>query len=465
MSDRLLALSGNSAARSLARTVGMSLPPRLERDPAPWAEAPLVGRTVHVLLGPGAQLVGALAGSLARLGAEVGVHGGDLAPFAAAGEAWARAAYTLEGGEGEKRAWALLIDATGVGDVAGLRFLWEAVSPRLRGLAPSGRVVVLGRPAEAVTTPAARAARRALDGYTRSLARELGRTGATANLVTVPDGAEDRLHGVLHFLLSPRSAYVSGQPWALSDALPAAFSGARPLDGRVALVTGAARGIGEATARALAREGAKVIVHDHPSAKAEVDAIAAELRGVGVVADLATAEGRAALAAAVGPLDIVVQNAGVTRDKTLGRMPAELWDLVLAVNLDAVLDLAERLAPTLAPGGAMVCLSSIGGIGGNVGQTNYAATKAGVIGLVEAWAPVCAARGVSVSAVAPGFIETRMTAAIPFATREVARRLSNVSQGGLPEDIAEVVVFLASPAGRALTGRILRVCGGNLLGA
>jgi 3-oxoacyl-[acyl-carrier protein] reductase len=258
---------------------------------------------------------------------------------------------------------------------------------------------------------------------------------------------------------------VSGQPWALSDALPAAFSGARPLDGRVALVTGAARGIGEATARALAREGAKVIVHDHPSAKADVDAIAAELRGVGVVADLATAEGRAALAAAVGPLDIVVQNAGVTRDKTLGRMPAELWDLVLAVNLDAVLDLAERLAPTLAPGGAMVCLSSIGGIGGNVGQTNYAATKAGVIGLVEAWAPVCAARGVSVSAVAPGFIETRMTAAIPFATREVARRLSNVSQGGLPEDIAEVVVFLASPAGRALTGRILRVCGGNLLGA
>ncbi len=474
MSDRLVALSGNSAARSLAKALGVSLPPRLERDPSRWAEQPLVDRPVHVLLGPGAELVDALAGSLARLGADVGVDGA-LAPFAAAAEAWARKGFVLpaeQDGAGdaprEARPWAFLLDASGVTDVAGLRFLWAAVAPRLRGLAKSGRVVVLGRPPEAADTPAVRAARRALDGYTRSLARELGRTGATANLVSVPVGAEDRLHGVLHFLLSPKSAYVSGQPWVLGTTIPGAFSGTRPLDGRVALVTGAARGIGEATARALAREGARVLVHDHPSAKADVDTIAAELGGVGLVADLATPEGRAALVDAVaasGRLDVLVQNAGVTRDKTLARMSAEQWDLVLAVNLGAVLDLAERLGPTLADGGAMVCLSSIGGLGGNVGQANYAATKAGVVGLVEALAPAYAARGVAVSAVAPGFIETRMTAAVPFATREVARRLANVSQGGRPEDIAEVVTFLASPSGRALTGRVLRVCGGNLLGA
>ncbi len=467
MSDRLLALSGNRAARSVAKTIGVSLPPRLARDPAPWSERSLADRRVHVIVGPAATLGSALAGVLARIGADVAVDG-DLAPFIAAAEAWARAATALAD---ESRAWALVVDASGVSDTASLRFLWEQVSPRLRGLESSGRVVVLARPPETAPTAAARAARRGVDGYVRSLARELGRTGATANLVTVPEGAEDRLLGALHFLLSPRSAYVSGQPWTLGTLLPAAFQGARALDGKVALVTGSARGIGAATARMLAREGATVIVHDHPSAKDDADALAAELGGTALLADLATAEGRTALVDAVrarpngGRLDVLVQNAGVTRDKTLGRMHADAWDLVVAVNLEAVIDLAERLGATLQPGGALLCLSSIGGIGGNVGQTNYALTKAGVIGLVDALAPVCAARGIAVSAVAPGFIETRMTASIPFATREVARRLANVSQGGLPEDVAEVVTFLASPSGRALTGQVLRVCGGNLLGA
>ncbi len=465
MSDRLVQLSSNRAARSILRTVGVNLPPTLERDAEPWREQPLVDREVGVLLGPDAVLGAVLAGCLARFGADTWVVGGDPAPFVAAGEAWARKA-AVDGDEHDP--WALVFDATGIVDVVGLRFLWEGLSSRLGSLRRSGRVVVLGRPPAEASSPAVRAARRALEGVVRSLARELGRSGATANLVTVPDGAEDRVPAVLHFLLSPRSAFVSGQPWVVSAALPARFAPTRPLDGRVALVTGAARGIGEATARALAREGARVLVHDHPSAKADAEAVAAAIGGTTLLADLADPAQRDALVAAVaalGRLDILVQNAGVTRDKTLGRMPAEQWDLVLAVNLAAVIDLAERLGPALHPGGAMVCLSSIGGIGGNVGQTNYAATKAGVIGLVEGLAPVWAPRGVAVSAVAPGFIETRMTAAIPFATREVARRLSNVSQGGLPEDIAEVVTFLASPSGRALSGQVLRVCGGNLLGA
>lgn len=457
MSDRLLSLSKNHAARTMAKAVGVSLPPRLERDGTPWQERALADRDVEVLIGPGATLTATLAASLPMLGANIAVSS-ELPAFGQAAEAWARPVTAL----GDTRPWALVVDATGVVDVATLRYLWEGVSPRLRNLQSSGRVVVLARPTDGADATID-ASRRAIDGYTRSLARELGRSGATANLVTVPPGAEGAVHGVLHFLLSPRSAYVSGQVWPLSTTLPASFSGARPLDGKVALVTGSARGIGEATVRALAREGARVIVHDHPSAQAEVDALAAELHGTGLTADLATAEGRATLLAALPPLDICVQNAGVTRDKTLARMPAELWDLVLAVNLQAVISLATSLP--LNAGGAMVCLSSIGGIGGNVGQTNYAATKAGIIGLVETSAPSFAARGVAMSAVAPGFIETRMTAAIPFATREVARRLSNVSQGGLPEDIAEVVTFLASPSGRALTGRVLRVCGGNLLGA
>ena len=431
--------------------------PRLERDSAPWSERPLADRLVVALAGAPAGLP--VAASLARLGADVATNG-DPAPFVSAGEAWARRVVPLAD---DLRPWALVVDASGVSCTADLRFLWEAVSPRLRGLQGSGRVVVLGRPPG--RDPVVAAVRRGLDGYTRSLARELGRTGATANLVIVPEGAEDRLHGALHFLLSPRSAYVSGQPWTLTMELPAAFVGARPLDGKTAVVTGAARGIGEATARALAREGARVWVHDHPSAKEAAESLAAELGGHAVLADLATREGRDALVAAVPRLDVLVQNAGITRDKTLARMSAEQWDLVLAVNLEAVLDLAERLGGAIPAGGAMVCLSSIGGLGGNVGQTNYAATKAGIAGLVAALAPAWSLRGVAASAVAPGFIETKMTAAVPFATREVARRLANVSQGGLPEDVAEVVTFLASPGGRALTGSVLRVCGGNLLGA
>jgi 3-oxoacyl-[acyl-carrier protein] reductase len=453
MSDRLLALAKNPAARSVAKTVGVSLPPTLERDDGPWSERPLADRLVAVV--QRGELP--VAASLARLGADVAVDG-DPAPFVAAGEAWARRVVPLDGA----RPWAIVVDASAVTDVASLRFLWEGVSPRLGGLARSGRVVVLGRPPEAAADASARAARRAVDGYVRSLARELGRSGATANLVIVPEGAEDRLHGALHFLLSPKSAYVSGQPWVLSAELPASFAAVRPLDGKRALVTGAARGIGEATARALAREGAHVVVHDHPSAKEAVEDLARELGGAPLLADLATREGRDVVVGA-GPIDVLVQNAGVTRDKTLGRMSAEHWDLVLAVNLDAVLDLAARVP--VRDGGAMVCLSSIGGLGGNVGQTNYAATKAGVVGLVEALAPAWRARGVTVAGVAPGFIETRMTAEIPVVTREFARRLANVSQGGLPGDIAEVVTFLASPSGRALTGRVLRVCGGNLLGA
>lgn len=453
MADRLVHLSANPTARRVARLLGVSLPPTLEREAGPWREQPLAGRSVDALFGPGAALGPTLAATLARLGATVGVLG-DPGAFIEAGEAMARPALPAP----TEAPYGILLDATGVVEVAGLRLLHDAIAPRLARLRRCGRVIVLTRPA----IGPAQVAQRAIEGFVRSLARELGRSGATANLIEVPPGAEDRMLGALHFLLSPRSAYISGQPWRLNTLLPAEFSPSGPLVGRRALVTGAARGIGEATARALAREGARVFVHDHPSAKEAAESLAAELGGVSVLGDLSTPEGRAAVLA-VGELDVLVQNAGITRDKTLARMDAAQWALVLAVNLEAVVELAQRAR--LRPGGAMVCLSSIGGIGGNVGQTNYAATKAGVIGLVESLAEPFAARGVAVSAVAPGFIETRMTAAVPMATREVARRLCNLSQGGQPGDVAELIVFLASPGGRALSGRALRVCGGNLLGA
>ena len=161
----------------------------------------------------------------------------------------------------------------------------------------------------------------------------------------------------------------------------------------------------------------------------------------------------------------MVHNAGVTRDKTLAKMRPEQWDLTLAVNLDAVLKITSALDPLIQDHGRLVLLSSIAGIAGNVGQTNYSASKAGVIGAVEALAPRLAERGIAVNAIAPGFIETRLTDAIPVATREIARRLCNLGQGGLPSDIAETATFLASPGAAGLTGQIVRVCGGNFVGA
>jgi 3-oxoacyl-[acyl-carrier protein] reductase len=141
------------------------------------------------------------------------------------------------------------------------------------------------------------------------------------------------------------------------------------------------------------------------------------------------------------------------------------WDQALEVNLGAIVRTTTALEPLLADGGRIICLSSVSGLAGNVGQTNYAASKAGVAGWVRALAPRLAARGVTVNAVAPGFIETRLTAAIPFAIREVARRLSSLGQGGLPDDVAQAITFLASPGAQGLTGHTLRICGGAFVGA
>ena len=189
-----------------------------------------------------------------------------------------------------------------------------------------------------------------------------------------------------------------------------------------------------------------------------------------MVLDIADANAPETLAEALtksfGGVDIVVHNAGITRDKTLARMSPEQWSSVIAVNLSAVLRTTEALAAgPLRDGGRVIALSSIAGLAGNVGQTNYAASKAGVAGFVRALAPRLAPRGVTVNAIAPGFIETRLTAAIPFAIREAARRMASLGQGGQPEDVGEALTFLATPAAIGLTGQVLRVCGGSLVGA
>ncbi len=162
-----------------------------------------------------------------------------------------------------------------------------------------------------------------------------------------------------------------------------------------------------------------------------------------------------------------MHNAGITRDKTLANMTPDYWDAVLAVNLQA----PQVLTQALFDGGALgehariTLLASVSGIAGNRGQANYAASKAGLIGLAQAWAPRLAERGASINAVAPGFIETHMTATMPMGLREAGRRLSSLGQGGRPQDVAEAIAWLSQPGSGAVNGQVLRVCGQALMGA
>ncbi len=444
MSDLMITLSENPTTRRLSKLVGLSLPQPLRRDRAPWREAELSG--LRIAVGGGAALRGPVRSALLAAGAELV----DPGP---------------EGVDG------LVFDASELAAPDDLAALFEFFHPALPHLRRNGRVVVLARRA---TSPgsAVAATQAALDGFVRSVAKEVGRKGSTANLLWIAEGADARLVPPLRFLLSRRAAFVSAQPLWVTTAVRAAarVPFEAPLGGKVARVTGAANGIGAATAAALAREGARVLCVDRPAEAKALAALAAKL-GNGateVTADLADDGAPAALAAAVdaaGGVDVVVHNAGITRDRTLARMSPEQWDAVIGVNLAAVARLHEALLPRLRDEGRVVCLASVAGIGGNPGQTAYAASKAGLLGWVAAEAEALAPRGVAVNAVAPGFIETRMVTTMPVMVREAARRLAALNQGGRPEDVAEAITFLVSPGAHGLTGRHLRICGGALIGA
>ncbi|WP_426593260.1 3-oxoacyl-ACP reductase [Cellulomonas sp. McL0617] len=343
----------------------------------------------------------------------------------------------------------------------------------LKRLARGGRVFTVSRAATSDDAPAVAAARQGVDGFLRSIAKEL-RGGATANGLVlgsdVPVTAPSVV-GALRFFLSTRSAFVDGQLLevdSLAGSLPASWD--RPLAGRVAVVTGAARGIGESIADTLARDGATVVVVDVPAAGEHLVVVANRVRGTALQLDVTAPDAGARILehalARHGRLDIVVHNAGITRDKLLANMTPEKWDSVLAVNIASQLAINEALLTsgdfTDAP--RIVSLASTSGIAGNRGQANYAASKGGVIGMVRATAPLLEVFGGTANAVAPGFIETEMTARIPAVTRQVARRLNSLQQGGLPVDVAETVAFLASPAAGGIVGRVLRVCGQNLVG-
>ena len=338
----------------------------------------------------------------------------------------------------------------------------------MRRVQRSGRVVVLGTP-PAGLPPRAATAQRALEGFTRSLAKEVGR-GIAVQLVYVAEGAEAEIDSTLRFLLSPRSAYVSGQAierrQPVAEAEPIDWS--RPLDGKLALVTGASRGIGEAIAETLQRDGADLVLLDVPALASDLAEVAKRLDAETIELDITEPDAPLQIAAAIPDgIDVLVHNAGVTRDRTIAKMPEDRWSSLMEINLSSEERINDELLERklLRPNGRIVCVSSMSGIAGNSGQTNYATSKAGVIGMVEALAPELAKRKATINAVAPGFIETQMTAQMPIAIREAGRRMNSMSQGGKPVDVAETIAWFAGPASAGVNGNVVRVCGQSLLGA
>jgi 3-oxoacyl-[acyl-carrier protein] reductase len=446
MADRYQDFASSSLGKLLVKNLGLPAPVRLDRY---VAGAPLVDGTV--VLGGSGRLVEHLPGILDLLGIQtVAAQGAD------------------DAGSSHK---GLVFDATGLTDPAQLVALRDFFTPLMRSLDRCSRLVVLGTPPESLAG-AERVTQRALEGFTRSLGKEVGR-GGTAQLVYVAQGAEGAVGSTLGFLLSPKSAYVSGQVVRVGGAVsePAERPDwQRPLAGKVALVTGAARGIGEQIARVLARDGATVVGVDVPQAADDLIRLTRELDGDYLTLDITGKDAPTRIAQhltqAHGGVDVVVHNAGITRDRRLANMDEARWSSVIAVNLVAPERITEELLAqgVIHDNGRIIGVASIAGIAGNLGQTNYASSKAGVIGLVDSLKDGLE-RGITVNAVAPGFIETKMTAAIPFATREVGRRLNSLSQGGLPVDVAETIAWYADPASTAVNGNVVRVCGQMMLGA
>jgi 3-oxoacyl-[acyl-carrier protein] reductase len=448
-SDLFSQIVNSGPGSFLAKQLGVPQPETLRRYRA--GDPPLAG---SLLIGGEGRVVEPLRAALAK---DYDLVGNNL------------------GGRWADQFGGLVFDATGITTPEGLKELYEFFTPLLRNLGHSARVAVVGTTPDAAASPHERIAQRALEGFTRSLGKEL-RNGSTVALVYLsPDAkpAATGLESTMRFILSAKSAYVDGQVFYVGEAdstPPGDWE--RPLDGKVAIVTGAARGIGATIAEVFARDGARVVAIDVESAAEALAETASRVGGTALWLDVTASDAVDKITEHLreqhgGRADILVNNAGITRDKLLANMDDARWDAVVAVNLLAPLRLTEGLVGngSIGEGGRVVGLSSMAGIAGNRGQTNYATTKAGMIGLTQALAPELYGKGITINAVAPGFIETQMTAAIPLATREVGRRMNSLLQGGQPVDVAEAIAYFASPASNAVTGNVIRVCGQAMLGA
>lgn len=461
MTDSYLNFANTGFGSKLTSMLGLPQPLALERYAA--------GNTVlqqTVLLGAceGSDIVGSLSKTLALITPNISAHSSVInTPTITT---------TITPWQAGDSVNALVFDATELQSSSASDSVFAFFNQTVRSVKANGRVIIIGRPPTECDTSSKAIAQRALEGLSRSLAKEL-RKAITVQLIYLHSGAENQLESTLRFLLSSKSSYVSGQVITISNGRPSHaddFDWSKPLAAKKVLVTGASQGIGASIVEVMARDGAELICLDIPQTALALDEISNRVNGRALALDLSAdnaAEILVEQARIDGGWDVIVHNAGITRDKTVANMSPELWNTVVNVNLASQERVNDALLASggLNSGGRIVCVSSISGIAGNRGQTNYAFSKAGVIGMVESLAPILAKQDITINAVAPGFIETKMTAKIPFAIREAGRRLNSMSQGGLPVDVAETIAWFASPASSGLTSNVVRVCGQSILGA
>lgn len=466
MSDRYGDFVQSSIGKKLAKNLGLPQPVTLDRFESGQR---LVRGSVLAGQAPGKDnsVSDSIGRILSTLHAEVYVNNKDSIK-----DVLSKAGVEAKANTNDKDKFKILLfDASNISNANELKSMYEFFHAVARRVEKSGRVIVIGRTPESITDIDNALAQRSLEGFVKSVGKEFKR-GITAQLIYVAEGAEDNLDSTLRFFTSARSAYVSGQVVRVGQGNAVEVDWSQPLGGKTMLVTGASRGIGESIARVLAREGAHVICLDVPQQQADLQKVASEISGSTLMVDITNENAGKEIAEAAqkrGGLDAIIHNAGVTRDKTLANMDEKKWDMVIDINLGSIVKINRYLLENavLKQDARIVCVSSISGIAGNLGQSNYATSKAGVIGLVNATAKQLEsnAKGMTINAVAPGFIETQMTEAIPFAIREAGRRMNSMSQGGLPVDVAETIAWFVSPASGGLNGNTIRVCGQSLLGA
>ncbi len=460
----LESMYNSPVGKTLARKAGLTDPPKLRRG--------RVMPTGPVLLGelPGSDGVARV--TLGRLGITPGAPIVDVAENRTKDDKGRDVPKPYE-----TRPGAIVVDATGLRKLADLEGIRQLLRPVMRGLEASGRVIIVAKDASAVEGLEAHAVAQAIDGINRTVAKEL-RAGATSNLVFLREGVSaDDLASTLSFLLEGRSAFVSGQTWRVGKAKVAHDLTDKPFEGRVVVVTGAARGIGAAIARTFARDGAKVVAVDVPQSGDALAKVANEIGGSALQLDITVADAGERIAGHVAHTHgndariwAIVHNAGILRDRMLANLDETRFAQVIEVNLAAEMRINEYLLGHDVAGGLgeearIVGIASTSGVAGNKGQTNYAASKAGVMGYTWELSRRLADRPITANAVAPGFIETEMTASIPFVQREIFRRTNSLNQGGNPVDVAETLAYLCGPASGGVDGQVIRVCGQNLVGA
>jgi 3-oxoacyl-[acyl-carrier protein] reductase len=446
MSDKYLEFANSTIGKSIVSILGLPKPPRLARENA---DKP------HYL--SGRLLFESTTGGLYATQVKQSLEATDF-----------------EFVSQDAQSCHLVFDASGIRSTHQATELYQFFHNNISKLPRCGRVVIIGQQPNNIVSIEHAIAQRGLVGFIKSVAKEIGRKGATANLIYLNGFGHKGLAAPLRFLLSAGCAYTNGQVVGLttpvSDILPD-NNWQQPLAGRSVVVTGAARGIGLAMSQVLARDGAKIIGVDVPQAQEQLEKAMSDLDGIALALDITADDAPQRLVDCCAQQEHrllgLVHNAGITRDKMLSRMSEQQWQLLVDINIGSIQRINQAFLATkmLDQGGRIIGVASISGIAGNLGQSNYAYSKSAVIGMVDSMATVCAERGITINAVAPGFIETKMTAAIPFATRQFGRRLCSLSQGGLPQDVAEVVAFFVNPQASAVNGNTVRVCGQNLMGA